>query len=54
MGKRENLFYSLRKYIVESCKHALGPPSPQKSIFAKERPNQVKLGEYVDAIMKRV
>ena len=23
MGKRENLYYSLRKYIVESCKHAL-------------------------------
>ena len=34
--------------------NVLWPPPPQKSIFAKERPNQVKLGEYVDATMESV
>ena len=52
--KEEAIKYQkMRNDIFHSLKY-LRPPPPQKSIFAKECPNQVKLGKYVDATIKSV
>ena len=50
-----NKYHHLHQQQLINVRYPLqGRSPPQKSIFAKERPNPVKLGEYVDATMESV